>query len=132
MEGRKTIEEKEGKLHILVNKCVCLQIFRCGFLNYPSAGQVGPTSPWLNEPDSPELKDGDSMGKAMFNEDFTAWGELYNINVFSVFFVTSAFLGLLERGSKDFGPVFTSSVINTTSISGVIKLAQDHVCFFFV
>ncbi|KAK7469081.1 hypothetical protein VKT23_003575 [Stygiomarasmius scandens] len=113
MEGRKTIEEKEGKLHILVN----------------NAGQVGPTSPWLNEPDSPELKDGDSMGKAMFNEDFTAWGELYNINVFSVFFVTSAFLGLLERGSKDFGPVFTSSVINTTSISGVIKLAQDHFCY---
>ncbi|THV05201.1 short-chain dehydrogenase [Dendrothele bispora CBS 962.96] len=113
MAGRRVIEEKEGKLHILVN----------------NAGQTGPNSPWLGKPDSPELKDGDSIGKALFNEDMAAWGDHYNVNVFSIFFVTSAFLGLLERGSDDFGPTFTSSVINTTSISGIIKVAQDHFCY---
>jgi NAD(P)-dependent dehydrogenase (short-subunit alcohol dehydrogenase family) len=81
----------------------------------------------MNKPDAPELKDGDSMGMALFNEDITAWGDLFKINVSSIFFVTTAFLGLLERGSKDFGPKFQSSVINVTSISGLIKLAQDHV-----
>jgi hypothetical protein len=45
--------------------------------------------------------------------------------------VTTAFLGLLAKGSDDI-PGYWSSVINITSISGIIKLAQNHVRFMFL
>ena len=61
------------------------------------------------------------------NETFEAWGDHYKVNSASIFFVTTAFLGLLAKGSEDEAG-YLSSVINVTSISGVIKLAQDHVC----
>ncbi|EEB93122.1 hypothetical protein MPER_08267, partial [Moniliophthora perniciosa FA553] len=112
LNAKKILQEKEGKLHILVN----------------NAGQVGPTSNFLNNPDAPELKSGEAMGNALFQEDFAGWGQLYSINVFPIFFVTTAFLGLLENGSQDV-PEWTSNVINITSISGVIKLAQAHFCY---
>jgi len=40
--------------------------------------------------------------------------------------VTTAFLGLLAKGSQDVDG-YWSSVINITSISGIIKVAQNHV-----
>ncbi|KAL0576049.1 hypothetical protein V5O48_005930 [Marasmius crinis-equi] len=112
LEAKKVLQEKEGKLHILVN----------------NAGQVGPTSPWFNNPESPERANGETVGNALFNEDMQGWHDLYAINVFPIFFVTTAFLGLLENGSKDV-PTWTSNVVNITSISGVIKVAQDHFCY---
>ncbi|KDQ62557.1 hypothetical protein JAAARDRAFT_122177 [Jaapia argillacea MUCL 33604] len=113
MAGRKHIEEIEGRLHILVN----------------NAGQVGPTSAFLTDPSAPERKDPNTFGLSLFNnESFESWSSLYNINTFSIFFVSTAFLGLLEKGSQDVSG-FTSVVINITSISGIIKLAQDHFCY---
>jgi len=114
-EVKKFIQEKEGKLHILVN----------------NAGQVGPTSPFLNDPSAPELKDGETLGQSLFdNETFAEWADIYKINTFSIFFVTNAFLGLLEKGTRESQtPGFTSSVINITSISGLIRLAQDHFAY---
>ncbi|KAF7291637.1 NAD(P)-binding protein [Mycena chlorophos] len=113
---KKLIEEKEGKLHILVN----------------NAGQVGPTSPFSSDPQAPERKDAETFGMALFkNETFDQWADLYKINTFSIFFVSTAFLGLLEKGTQEGTkwPGFTSSIINITSISGVIKLAQDHFAY---
>ena len=40
--------------------------------------------------------------------------------------MTTAFLGLLDKGSRDFEG-YTSSVVNITSISGILKIAQRHV-----
>ena len=37
-----------------------------------------------------------------------------------------AFLGLLDKGSND-NPEHTSCVINITSVSGIMKLSQNHV-----
>ncbi|CAK5265017.1 unnamed protein product [Mycena citricolor] len=115
MAAKKVLQEKEGKLHILVN----------------NAGQVGPTSPFMNDPSAPERKDPETLGQALFdNETFAAWSDIYTINTFSIFFVTNAFLGLLHQGTQESGrPGFTSSVVNITSISGVIKLAQDHFAY---
>ncbi|PPR01544.1 hypothetical protein CVT24_001855 [Panaeolus cyanescens] len=112
-KGKQIVAEKEGKLHILVN----------------NAGQVGPTSPFLNNPDAPQNKDAETMGNAMFNsESVEGWKDLYAINSASIFFVTTAFLGLLAKGSEDEVNNW-SSVVNITSISGVIKVAQDHFCY---
>lgn len=92
-----------------------------------SAGQVGPTSPFLTDPSAPELKDAETLGTALFNnETFQQWGDVYTINTFSMFFVTTALLGLLDKGSQDVAG-WSSSVINITSISAVIKVAQGHV-----
>ncbi|KAJ7645568.1 hypothetical protein DFH06DRAFT_1211744 [Mycena polygramma] len=115
LEVKKLIQEKEGKLHILVN----------------NAGQVGPTSPFLGDPSAPELKDAESLGQALFNNETPKeWSDLYMINTFSTFFVTTAFLGLLDKGTRESQtPGFTSSVINITSISGIIKLAQEHFAY---
>ncbi|KAJ7695963.1 short-chain dehydrogenase [Mycena rosella] len=110
------IQEKEGKLHILVN----------------NAGQVGPTSPFLNDRAAPEHKDAESFGQGLFNESPSGWADVYAINTFPIFFVTTAFLGLLDKGSREresTTPGFTSSVINITSISGLIRLAQDHFAY---
>ncbi|KAF9454780.1 NAD(P)-binding protein [Macrolepiota fuliginosa MF-IS2] len=112
LAAKKVIEEKDGKLHVLVN----------------NAGQVGPTSPFLENPSAPECKDAETLGLGLFNESLQGWSDLYAINTFSVFFVTTAFLGLLAKGSEDVEG-YWSSVINITSISGVIKVAQNHFCY---
>jgi NAD(P)-dependent dehydrogenase (short-subunit alcohol dehydrogenase family) len=113
LRARDVISEKEGRLHILVN----------------NAGQVGPVSSFLNDDSAPERKDASTLGQALFdNESFDAWADLYRINTSSIFFVTNAFLGLLDQGSRD-KDGYTSSVINITSISGIMKLAQRHFCY---
>jgi NAD(P)-dependent dehydrogenase (short-subunit alcohol dehydrogenase family) len=82
----------------------------------------------LNDNSAPERKDASTLGQALFdNESFDSWADLYKINTFSIFFVTTAFLGLLDNGSRE-KEGYTSSVINITSISGITKLAQRHVC----
>jgi len=113
LHAKQVIEEKEGRLHILVN----------------NAGQVGPISYFLNDPSAPERKDPETLGLALFNnESYKQWGDLYSINTFPIFFVTTAFLGLLAKGSAD-KVDYTSCVINTTSISGLMKLAQNHFAY---
>lgn len=74
----------------------------------------------------PENKDAETLGNALFDEDGSGWASTYQINTFSIFFMTTAFLGLLEKGAKD-RPDGTSAVINITSMSAMIKQAQDHV-----
>lgn len=102
-----------------------------GWLNdhFPSAGQVGPTSPFMENPSAPERKDAESLGLGLFGESLEGWSNLYAINTFSIFFVTTAFLGLLAKGSEDVENYY-SSVINTTSISGLMKVSQNHVKYF--
>ncbi|PBK75143.1 NAD(P)-binding protein [Armillaria solidipes] len=116
LSATKVLEEQEGKVHILVN----------------NAGQVGPVSLFFNQMDAPEHKDAETLGKAMFNESMSGWSDLYAIDVFPIFFVTMAFLGLLDKGTKDCAntrPGYTANVINVTSISGLMKLAQDHFAY---
>ncbi|KAI8978852.1 short-chain dehydrogenase [Trametes punicea] len=111
--ARDFIASKESKLHILVN----------------CAGQTGPVSPWLEDPNSPQRKNAETLGRCLFEgESFESWAGLYSINTFSVFFVTTAFLGLLATGSND-NPEYTSSVINITSVSGLMKLCQNHFAY---
>ncbi|KAI9462175.1 short-chain dehydrogenase [Russula earlei] len=113
IKAKKYIEEKEGKLHILVN----------------NAGVSGPLTEFLNNPQAPENTNAETIGSALFNDDgVDAWSELYKINTFSIYYTTTAFLGLLDKGSRDVEG-YTSSVINITSISGVLKIAQRHFAY---
>ena len=92
-----------------------------------SAGQLGPISPFLDNEEAPENKSAESLGTALFNcQSFEDWSSHSSVNLASIFFVTTAFLGLLTKGSDDI-PGYWSSVINITSISGILKLSQNHV-----
>ncbi|EPQ53406.1 NAD P-binding protein [Gloeophyllum trabeum ATCC 11539] len=121
--GVTTLKEKEGKLHILVN----------------NAGAAGPVSMFAANPSAPERKDTETFGRALFeHQTFEQWKDLYQLNVASAFFVTSAFLGLLENGAHDVGEGETSSVVNISSglasthlnigmyCYGVTKAALNH------
>jgi NAD(P)-dependent dehydrogenase (short-subunit alcohol dehydrogenase family) len=92
---------------------------------------VGPCSLFLNDPKTPEHSTAEGLGQALFNnESFEQWSDLYKINTFSVFFMSTAFLGLLEKGTKErqkTHPLFTASITNITSMSGIMSQAQDHV-----
>src|SRR5690349_16059740 len=98
----------------------CIARFEDSTELIPSAGQVGPVSPFMEQPaaDAPERKDAESLGLGLFNESLEGWADLYTVNTFSVFFVTTAFLGLLAKGSEDVKDHW-SSIINITSISGL-------------
>jgi len=103
----------EGKLDILIN----------------NAGQVGPKIKFFKDPSAPERADPETLGKALFdNEGFEDWSDLFSINTSSLYFVTTAFLGLLDKATRTDGP-FSASVINITSISGSLKLAQNHFAY---
>lgn len=110
------IGQAHGKLDLLVN----------------NAGQVGPTTGWLTDPEAPEQKE---VGNNLFNDQsFESWGEHFQTNVGSIFFVTTAFIELLKKAyvpGKGDGHVegWSPSVVNITSISGIMKLAQDHFCY---
>lgn len=92
-----------------------------------SAGISGPLTPWFNDSSAPQHKDTETLGRALFDSaSYNDWGSLFGINTSALHFVTTAFLGLLAEGSKD-EALYTSSVINVTSISGNIKLAQNQV-----
>jgi len=92
---------------------------------------LGPLVDILNNPQAPENANAETIGNALFNDDGQdAWTALYQINTFSIYYMTSAFLGLLDKGSRDVEG-YTSSVINITSISGILKIAQRHVGISF-
>ncbi|KAF8524962.1 short-chain dehydrogenase [Gautieria morchelliformis] len=107
------IEKREGKLHILVN----------------NAGQVGPRAPFFSDPSAPECKDTATLGRALFDsQSIDSWADLYAINVASPFFVTTACLGLLEKATKE-TPGYIAVIINVTSVSGIMKLSQNHFAY---
>ncbi|CCO35101.1 short-chain dehydrogenase [Rhizoctonia solani AG-1 IB] len=117
-EAVKTISsENGGKLDILIN----------------NAGQVGPGSRFFSDPDAPERKDTATLGTALFkNESFEEWSDLFSVNVSSIFFVSTAFLGLLENASKSRESEtggWSSSIINITSVSGQMKQSQNHFAY---
>jgi len=107
------IENADGRLDILVN----------------NAGQAGPRHPLLSashpsHPTSPQ-----ELGLALFNTaGFDDWGNLFNINI--SYFVTTTFLGLLcVSGNSKQNAGGSASVLNISSISGSIKLAQSQFAY---
>jgi len=109
----KIISENDGKLDILFN----------------NAAITGPVSPFFNDESAPENKNPETLGNALFdNESFEEWGGLYANNVASIFFVTSAFLGLLHKASDQRG-AWSASVVNISSMSGQLKIAQNKFCY---
>ena len=60
------------------------------------------------------------------NATFDDWTNVYRTNAASHYFVTTAFLPLLARGSSSEHPGFQSCVINISSINGLIRTSLSH------
>lgn len=68
----------------------------------------------------------------MESEDFAAWDSVFQINTHSIFFATMTLLPLLEAGNSKPPPQmanWTASVVNITSVSGLIRLSQSHYAY---
>ncbi|KAJ4158322.1 uncharacterized protein LMH87_008854 [Akanthomyces muscarius] len=78
-----------------------------------------------------EAKSAQELRKALFDSGdstFDEWEDVYRTNVTAIFFTTAAFLPLLQR-STDKQAGWSAAVINTTSISGLVKTAQHHFAY---
>jgi len=94
------IKDKEAKLHILVN----------------NAGRLGPSGRIAVDPTVRERVNIESYAQDRFDpQDFNEWNYTYQTNVASIFFVTYAFLGLLEAGARHLGAGETTSIVNISS-----------------
>ncbi|KAI2602724.1 hypothetical protein GGR54DRAFT_633774 [Hypoxylon sp. NC1633] len=94
-------------------ECLCILI--------NNAGIVGATIPT-------EAGSAQEMKQNLFDNEestFEDWTTVYRTNVAQIFFSTTAFLPLLQKSSERF-PGWSGAVINITSVSGLIKSAQDH------
>ncbi|OAR00732.1 hypothetical protein LLEC1_00216 [Akanthomyces lecanii] len=78
-----------------------------------------------------EAKSAQELRAALFDSGdstFDEWEAVYRTNVTAIFFTTAAFLPLLQK-STDRRAGWSAAVINTTSISGLVKTAQHHFAY---
>ncbi|KIX96504.1 uncharacterized protein Z520_07770 [Fonsecaea multimorphosa CBS 102226] len=78
-----------------------------------------------------EASSAEEMSKNLFddeNETFDMWTDTYRTNVPQLFFMTTAFLPLLQAAHKQHDN-FSGTVINISSISGIVKTSQHHFAY---
>ncbi|XMA10543.1 hypothetical protein WAI453_003334 [Rhynchosporium graminicola] len=68
----------------------------------------------------PDFKSAQSISDHLMKSDPSAWASTFETNVTSQFFVAAGFLPLLSK-SLSSTPGFSPSIVNITSISGVMK-----------
>jgi len=100
------LRQAEGHINVLFN----------------NAGVAGPKSA---EPGDSAIKTQESLYSS---QDFDDWRAVFDSNVASVYFVTLAFLPLLQEGTK-VTKGYSSSVINISSVSGLTKLSQNQMAY---
>lgn len=94
-------------------KCLCILVNNAGV-----SGEKHTTA---------EAHSAEALKKALFDSDdsFDGWLDVYRTNVAAMHFTTAALLPLLQHSTKT-NPGWSSTVINITSISGLIKTSQHH------
>jgi NAD(P)-dependent dehydrogenase (short-subunit alcohol dehydrogenase family) len=102
------LSSRESALHILIN----------------NAGVSSATQ-------TVEHEDPDELRKALFEDpssNMEEWDKTYRTNVVQCFFTTTAFLPLLQKGTDE-QRGWSSTVINISSISGIVKISQHHFAY---
>ncbi|KFY28319.1 hypothetical protein V491_00531 [Pseudogymnoascus sp. VKM F-3775] len=105
---RQSVKEIESR-----EKCLCTLI--------NNAGVSGNTL-------ETEAKTADEMKKNLFNAENSTcddWCSTFRTNVPQLFFMTAAFLPLLEK-SSEVHHGYSGTVINISSISGMVQSSQHH------
>jgi NAD(P)-dependent dehydrogenase (short-subunit alcohol dehydrogenase family) len=94
-------------------KCLCVLV--------NNAGTSGST--YQQEADTPE-----EAKKLLFDSQdatFEEWEQIYRVNVAQIYFTTMAFLPLLAHSTEQHED-YSGTVINITSVSGLLKNPQHH------
>ncbi|KAL2198871.1 hypothetical protein P885DRAFT_59418 [Corynascus similis CBS 632.67] len=97
-------------------KCLCILVNNAGV---------------SSETVQPESESADEMRRNLFDTSKTTaqdWLNAYETDVVSLFFTTTAFIPLLQK-SAELHPHWSGTVINITSISGLVKAAQHHFAY---
>ncbi|OTB04726.1 hypothetical protein M426DRAFT_11359 [Hypoxylon sp. CI-4A] len=97
-------------------KCLCILV--------NNAGVSGATM-------QTEAGSAEEMRRNLFDNEHSTvddWTDVYRTNVAQLFFATTAFLPLLEKSAQHFDG-WSGTVINITSISGLVKTAQHHFAY---
>ncbi|TDZ18101.1 Rhamnolipids biosynthesis 3-oxoacyl-[acyl-carrier-protein] reductase [Colletotrichum sidae] len=94
-------------------KCLCILVNNAGVSSSPI---------------EVESDDAHDMKKSLFDSEssnFEDWTDTYKTNVAAVFYTAASFLPLLQK-STEHHPGWSSTIINISSISGMIKKSQHH------
>lgn len=107
----KEIEGKEPNgIHLLVN----------------NAGIARDDNTKLSNNPPSDWEDAEALSKHMLDSDPSSWASTFETNVTSQFFMAAALVPLLAKANKNAwepfaGLKYTSSIVNITSISGLMK-----------
>ncbi|KAL1967089.1 hypothetical protein VTN77DRAFT_3613 [Rasamsonia byssochlamydoides] len=78
-----------------------------------------------------ERQGAEPLKETLFDDEASTpedWESVYRTNVCQLYFMTSAFLPLLQKGTEaEYG--WSSTVVNISSISGIVKLSQHHFAY---
>ncbi|KAJ3509366.1 hypothetical protein NM208_g15678 [Fusarium decemcellulare] len=96
--------------------CLCILVNNAG---------ISSTSMQIESGSAQEMRENIFDNKDSTYED---WNQTYNTNVTGHFFTTAAFLPLLQKSSEKHQG-WSSTVINITSISGMIQKSQHHFAY---
>jgi NAD(P)-dependent dehydrogenase (short-subunit alcohol dehydrogenase family) len=108
---KKLVQEISSK-----EKCLCILVNNAGIA--------------LNTQQT-EASSVEEMKENLFDdkdETFEMWTDTYRTNVPQIFFMTTAFLPLLQAAHQH-NDNFSGTVINISSISGIVKTAQHHFAY---
>ncbi|KAH8432643.1 SDR family NAD(P)-dependent oxidoreductase [Aspergillus melleus] len=77
-----------------------------------------------------EHEDANKLRESLFEAtaDVAEWDRVFRTNVTQLFLTTTAFLPLLQKGSEQ-ERGWSSTVINISSISGIVKVSQHHFAY---
>ncbi|KAL8918256.1 MAG: hypothetical protein Q9172_005490 [Xanthocarpia lactea] len=106
----------------LVDEISSREKYLCILVN--NAG-INTSTQQASNPNAEEFK------KNLFDNEtaqFEDWAEVYKTNTAQLYFMTTAFLPLLQKATEEI-PSYSGTVINITSISGIVLKAQNHFAY---
>lgn len=69
----------------------------------------------------PDMKDAEAISKHLLRSEPENWAETFETNVTAQFFMSAAFIPLLAKGTANSQYTMSSSIVNISSISGLMK-----------
>lgn len=112
----------EQKLDILVSNAGGVGPLNEGSTTIDASGQSHP------EHNKERLSAEDFAKKSLEDNSPDDWDSLFRLNVYALYFLSLAFLPLLSKGTEA-SKGWSSTIITTGSISGVVKQSQKHISY---
>ncbi|KOS19641.1 Rhamnolipids biosynthesis 3-oxoacyl-reductase [Escovopsis weberi] len=104
--------------------CLCILVNNAGIASQRIMMQSTPPE----TPHGQHLRAAEELRRNLFDAEansYEDWSRTYRTNVTACYFLTTAMLPLLQRSSDRFRG-WSATVINISSISGLIKASQNH------